>query len=63
MAKWLNRHERRAAKAAAKQEGRVSEIKVIKNPEGFIRKFRTVLDSRSVAAMFSWRRLSQGRRG
>jgi hypothetical protein len=59
----MNRHARRAAKAAAKQKHCVSDFKVARNPEGFVRKFRTVPASRSVAAMFSWRRLSQGRRG
>ncbi len=61
MAKWLNRHERRAAKAA--QEGRASDVKVIRKPDGFIHKFRTVPASPAVAAMYSWRRLGQGRRG
>jgi len=49
----MNRHARRAAKAAAKQKHCVSDFKVARNPEGFIRKFRTVPASRSVAAMFS----------
>jgi hypothetical protein len=58
--KRLNRYERRAAKAAGKQGG--GEIKVIKNPDGFVRKFRTVPASPAVAALYAWRQLGQGRR-
>ncbi len=60
-----NHHEHRTAKAAAKAIKRKkrggSDLQAIRNPDGFIHKFRTMPASPAVAAMYSWRRLGQQR--